>query len=358
MRRYSLLAIILTFTLLGITLYAIAQDSQRFYLPVVNRPVPTPTSTPPIGIWLSQEEIAALPMSGSAWENVVSTADSLSGQAQLDDNDSKHDVQTLAAALYTARTGEKRERVVDALRTVPASEISRVLELSRGLQSYIIAADLIGYDDPEFRNFVDTIIRDESIDGNGSDGVLGTAAYSPNNWGGHARATAAAAAVYLGDQALLEDVTRWHMAFLGEDNGHQMRFKDTNWHADPDNKRGINAKGARIEGKNVDGVLPEELRRGGEFTWPPNETGYVWEGMQGLVVTHIILWRAGQIDLDAEDNAIVRAMDWLYKVVEWPAEGDDTWIPWLINGVFGTDYPTTPAKSGKGMGFTDWTHGS
>jgi hypothetical protein len=40
----------------------------------------------------------------------------------------------------------------------------------------------------------------------------------------------------------------------------------------------------------------------------------------------------------------------------WWATGDDTWIPWLINYYYGTEFPTETTKAGKNMGWTDWTH--
>ena len=58
-----------------------------------------------------------------------------------------------------------------------------------------------------------------------------------------------------------------------------------------------------------------------------------------------------------QDNAILRAVTWLHEHADYPAEGDDTWQPWLINAAYSTSFPTTAARSGKNMGYTDWTHG-
>ena len=39
------------------------------------------------------------------------------------------------------------------------------------------------------------------------------------------------------------------------------------------------------------------------------------------------------------------------------AEGDDNWLPWVVNYYGGTDFPTdSPTQAGKNMGYTDWTH--
>lgn len=38
-------------------------------------------------------------------------------------------------------------------------------------------------------------------------------------------------------------------------------------------------------------------------------------------------------------------------------EGDDTWIPWLVNHAARTSSPgSSPSRPGKNIGYTDWTH--
>ena len=69
-----------------------------------------------------------------------------------------------------------------------------------------------------------------------------------------------------------------------------------------------------------------------------------------------ILHRAGYPAWEWEDRALLRAFAWLHDQADYPAEGDDEWQPWLINAVYGTDFPTvSPARHGKNMGWTDWT---
>ena len=58
------------------------------------------------------------------------------------------------------------------------------------------------------------------------------------------------------------------------------------------------------------------------------------------------------------DRAIFRALRWLHEQADFPAEGDDTWIPHLVNHAYGSDFPAqVPSRPGKGMGFADWSHG-
>src|SRR5690348_6398540 len=78
----------------------------------------------PHGIWLSYEEIAKLPMTGKAWSNVKSAADGYLGTANISDQDSKHDVNTLAVALVYARTGTAtyRTKAADAIMAAIGTE--------------------------------------------------------------------------------------------------------------------------------------------------------------------------------------------------------------------------------------------
>src|SRR5215210_152447 len=106
--------------------------------------VPTPRSGK--GIWLSRSEVAALPTSGAAWEGVQEAASGDLGAANVADQNSDHDVRTLAAALVAARTDdqEMRNKVVDALGNAIGTERGgRTLAAGRNLAAYVIAADLI-----------------------------------------------------------------------------------------------------------------------------------------------------------------------------------------------------------------------
>lgn len=320
-----------------------------------------------MAIWISPEEIAALPTTGTAWSSVLSAANSSWGSADLSDNNSKHDVLTLAGALVTVRNGDNamREKTIAGLKSAMASKFARALELSRGLQTYIIAADIIGYRDAAFVTWIEKAILADVQGHSGGVGVKGTAENSANNWGGHARASLAAAAVYTGRTDFKTAVVTAHRAFIGASApGNKMRYDGSNWHAGTP-QAGINRPDAKRGSVNLSGVLPEDWRRGAEFKWPPSPSGYMWEGMQGLVVTAAILHRAGWVAFNESDNAIVRAMDILYgtgaaaantPAFKNPASSDDTWIPWLVNAYAGTTFATKPATSGKGMGYTDWTH--
>ena len=121
---------------------------------------------------------------------------------------------------------------------------------------------------------------------------------------------------------------------------------------------GVNQPGTAKQGHSIDGVLPDDQRRGGSFQWPPPKENYVYEALQGALAQAVILHNAGYDVWNWEDRALLRAFQWLHEQAEFPAEGDDTWQPHLVNFYYGTRFPAPiPSRPGKNVGWTDWTHG-
>jgi hypothetical protein len=333
---------------------------------------PTPTTTPPTGggMWISASELAALPMSGSAWTQLLAAADGSLGTADISDQDSDHDVKTLAVALVYARTGTSsyRQKAANAIMSAIETENGgRTLALGRNLVSYVIAADLInlaGYNstqDQQFRTWL-SAVRTEVLDGRT---LINTHEDRPNNWGTHAGASRIAAAIYLGDTTDLAQAALVFQGWLGNRSAYAGfdYDSDLSWQADPNNPVGVNPVGAVKQGHSIDGAQPEEMRRGCSFQWPPCSTNYPWGGLEGAAVQAELLHRAGYDSWNWSNQAMRRATQFLYDLDQdfpsdgWWASGDDEWMPWLINDAYGTTFPTEfPANSGKNMGWTDWTH--
>jgi hypothetical protein len=332
--------------------------------PTAQPATPAPTSQPSVntkGLWFSQDEIRALPMSGPAWDNLKSKALSNWGSASLKDLNSQHDTLTLAGALYYARTGETemRKKVADAIMSAIGTEDGgRTLEASRNIVDYVISADLIdlqGYDsakDAKFKSWL-SAVRTKVLD---DKTIISTHETRPNNWGTHAGATRVAIDRYIGDNADLARAAKVFQGWLGDRSAYAgFKYGELDWQANQAAPVGINPKGSTIQGKNVDGVLPDDQRRAGGFTWPPQKENYTWEALQGATVQAWLLHRAGYDVFNWSDKALYRATYWLFNVDSFPAEGDDTFIPWIINKAYSTSFPTRSASIGKNMGFTDWT---
>lgn len=316
-------------------------------------------------LWLTRKEIESLPTEGESFENVINWAHA-GWDADISDQDNRHNAQTYAAALLCTRGVDLAycyqtiQGIKDAIGT---EEGGRTLALGRNLAAYVIAADLIGYREEEFVNWLDGVRTAELSSRAGMRHLEDSALRDPSNWGNHARASMIAAAHFLSDKAQLDLLANRFHDWAGR-SSQDWEFRiDWSWHADPDNSLGINPEGAIIDGHNVDGVLPDDFRRCGEFRWPPCKTGYSWEGLQGVVVSAELLRRAGYPAWEWELQAVLRSVTWLYNTTfddgqNDPAVGDDRWQPWLIDYAYGTDFAAERAtQPGKNMGFTDWTYG-
>lgn len=330
------------------------------------------------GIWISKAEISKLPTSGASWDKVMSYARDHTNDPDLKDQDDETDTNTVAKALVYARTGNPtyaNEVLYTLQRVIELNPIARSLEwdelgASRSIGSYAIAADLIdlknyapSFDKNHFRPWLDKARFADTEGGSGS--IVEVHAKRPNNHGTHASASRIAAALYLGDKADLYRAILIFKGWLGDRSAYSgFKYGDLSWQANSAKPVGINPKGSRIAGYNVDGVLPDDQRRGGSFNWPPPRENYVYEGLQGVVVSAEMLYRAGYPAFEWSDRAILRAMTWLHNTTfsdgkKYPAEGDDVWQIYIINKRYDTNFPTGPSSTtrpGKMIGYTDWTH--
>lgn len=337
------------------------------------------------GMWISSEEIAALPDSGPAWEALQEAVIDMPGA--FGGHNSNHDVHTLAAALVAARLNDTDDYNLTADNLIAAigTEYSKCddelgecnsLSISRNLTSYVIAADVIDFKhtyptlEPQFRGWIQSMMTWDhpnqggcAVNPENRCSITDKHEDKPNNHGTMAGAARLATALYLGD---LDEVTRVAEIFKGwlGDRTSYADFdfddEDLEWQCDPSNPVGINAVGCMKEGHWIDGAQPEEQRRcnSGHFIWPPCETTYTWENLQAVLVTAFLLQRAGYADVfEWEDQAILRAVKWLYEQADDPAEGDDEFQLPLIDAAYGTAYwDGSTVGHGKNMGWTDWTH--
>jgi hypothetical protein len=313
-------------------------------------------------VWISIEEVLALPMEGEAWRALRTAADKPLPAPDIGGRDNDCDVLCLAKALVHARTGEQRlrEEVRSAIQAAIGTErTGDVLSLGRNLAGYVIAAELVGLPpalDKRFRSWLE-LVPNEELDGMTLRGVHER---RPNNWGTHAGAARAVVARYLGHAHELERVAQVFRGWLGERALYDgFEFGDLAWQADPERPVGINRRGAERAGHPIGGVLPDDQRRGGPFSWPPPKENYVYEALQGALVQAVVLWRAGYDSWEWGDRALLRAALWLEREASFPAEGDDTWQPFVVNHFYGTHllHLEIPSRPGKNVGWTDWTLG-
>jgi hypothetical protein len=280
-------------------------------------------------------------------------------------DDSNKDV--LAHALAGARLGDRgyKEFVRDKIDGMMNArrDVDDVLGTLRHLQTYIISADLIDlktFDpalDVEFRTWLAAEIRFEYSGGGGGGSVISTHRRKPNNFGTHAGATRIAAALYLDDDEELRDARDiWYGWATGDPDFTPASrvWTDTSWQCDGRRPAGINAEGCTRDGESIDGVLPEDQERCGEFDWPPCETNYVHGATDGMTLAFWMLARQGEDPWAWGDQAALRQMQWKYDVDQPPYAGFRWQIP-VIEVAYGMTFPgNDPAAVSTNAGYADW----
>lgn len=315
------------------------------------------------GILIGQPGLQALPTSGAAWQNLLDWAQENADKPDISDQNDETDAVVVAKALVYARTGQNpyRDQAVAAIRKVMGTERgASILAVARNLAGYVIAADLVGLDaadDAAFRNWLEEV-RFHVFNGKGPDlSLVSCHEERPNNFGTHCGTSRLAAALYLGDADEVRRAANVFAGWLGDRSAYTgFNFgSDLSWHCDPNRPVGINPSNCRKEGQLLSGVLPDDQRRAGSYTWPPPKENYVWEALQGAMAQAYILQRQGYDAFNWSDRALLRAVEWLYDEAHFHASGDDASLPWLVNAQYGTNFPTDKARPGKnGIGYYDW----
>jgi hypothetical protein len=355
----------------------------------VERPAPSPAPGSD-GIWISAATLSHLPTAGAAWERLRADAEADPGSADVADQDSGHDVATLAAALVCARTqspelcDKARAAVVSAIGTERGG---RWLAVGRNLTAYVISADVMGLradGEPESAGTrVETWIRsfetERLSDNNTGEPTPFIPFASGSNASAQEGAAYAAVAAYLGDRAALErawDAFRTYVCDPSAPDRERIdlhRGVEAGWAHDDRHPCAVNPAGAAKQippGRPgagqvlpVGGAIINDMARGGDLAWPPGRTQYPWVGLEGLVPAAVILHRAGYPAFAVADRAVLRAVGYLRDLQL--STGSGTWfqerrsneIIQLVNVAYETRFPVDlPAGAGRTVGYTDWTH--
>lgn len=359
--------IVLSLALASLAVISARCGGEKFTGPSsVSAPAQQLADSAAAGIWISAPELAALPESGAAWANVLNQAQQPCRTPNLGDQEDKSDVCLLSKGLVYLRTGQTnyRDDVIAALTALVASPRyrGRALSLGRAMPSIIVAADLVDLPrnapdlDGRFRNFIRDLLHTPTS--GGPVDLVDCHERRPNNWGSHCGAARAAIAAYLRDSSELARVAQIFRGFLGDRSAYaDFEFGELDWQCNPSQPVGINPTGCTKGGYSIDGVLPDDQRRSGGFTWPPPRENYVYESLQGAIVQAAILDRAGYPAFGWSDRALLRAFKWLQDQANYPAAGDDEWQMHVVNHYYHANLPApVPAPPGKNMAWTDWTH--
>lgn len=323
----------------------------------VPTPVPTPTPTPsptpqpaPSGILLVA--LATRPASGPAWDALLSTASSTWPAPDLMNQDSRHQLYVLAAAFVYARNGDTtmqakaRNGILAALPTFHADTTNGALSLGRQLPAYVIAASLIGLDDPTFR--ADLVAwRDGTVGTHGRWSKLGfTCSDSSNNWGAHACAAVIAIDKYLGNDLSAD----WAIfrGFTGDRSAHTfgpVSIAQPSWV--------VASTWTPVQiapGDPRDGAVTEDAWRSGAY--PTISNTYVMDSAQALGLQAELL--GGWSYLNRSSGFLVRQSS------VWTNSGGrgGRSLAYLYNARLGLGVPTTNTgdRFGWSFGFMDWLY--
>jgi hypothetical protein len=117
---------------------------------------------------------------------------------------------------------------------------------------------------------------------------------------------------------------------------------------------GINAEGCTRDGHSLDGVIPEDQERCGDYSWPPCATNYIHGATDGMLLSFWMLARHGEDPWAWGDQAALRQMRWKYEVRQPPYEGFRWQIP-VVEAAYGLDLPgNDPTATSTNFGFADW----
>jgi hypothetical protein len=356
---------------LGAALYFLRPEAvSREAVPVEVVKPPAPPVTAPRStdnLWISPAELAALPMAGSAWSALLEVAEGDLGTPDVADQDSGHDVTTLACALAAARTGRRdlRLKSLNALTSaIGTEEGARWLAIGRNLGSYVIAADVLGvHSGPIYEWLASFLTR--TLRANNTDDEITIA-----NWPTGSNASAqvgfvtAALCVYTGDFDRLATYWDGFRRYCGDRTSPVAETSNSDaWQVAPFDPVGIQDVGATKHGCRLDGAIGNDMSRGSDNVCSPTWTQYPWVGLEGAVPAALVFARAGYPAWEVGGDAIRRALDYLWFLRQ--TSGNEDWFDgersneciFLVNRAYGTRFPCSlPVGGGRTFGYSDWTH--
>ena len=355
-----------------------ACDSTPGY-PTEDKPGVTVSRGTSDGLFISQSEIMALPISGPEWDHVKTVADSAWGPATMTDQSSLTMNKVFAGALVYARTGDAayKTKVIDKIKEVAVAGPLDSLAMFRQIGSYVRAADLVGMprdtivaSGETWGEWTARMMTDPVGDHDKWDSVE-HGAYAPNTYGAYARDAYVSLALYNNDPDRLLNAYQITARWLGDLQFPNPFEKPTNvamangWYCATGFDTTAPAHYLAVQGVinpadcdpvkagiNVEGASP-----GGP---PPTITGDGLDSqlaaLDGTLAAAIMLSRHGYPEIwTAGDRAFKRnavRIDVDASASIWPALLRN--IPHVVNDLYGTSLPEVATTTGRSLGFTDW----
>lgn len=316
---------------------------------------PPPVDPPPpaTGSNILGVDFASRSKTSDAYKRMLAASTKTSALS-LSDVGGSANGELLALAFVAAATGNStaRAKVVSLIDAGLKTGITRTLELSRNIAPWAIALNAIGE-----HKFDSKLVSLRNFAAQEQGSIVACHAKRPNNWGTAAGLARVAIDAQVGDAADLAAAAVIHRGWLGDRSAYIFKtadYGDLSWQADATKPVGINPLGAAKSSQNIDGVLPEDQRRGGSFPSWTNEN-YVWQSLGEVAGTQFILRASGYPDVMSwSDWAIHRAYA-RYAVKGYGCSGDDGW-QYAAAQVHGVVIQNTGFEPGKAFGWADWLY--
>lgn len=353
--------------------------SLQVTLPPTSSPTVPPNSTAK-GIWISSNEIKLRPTSGPEWNAMYAIAQNATATgADISNQDSNHDIDTLALALVCVRQNDPslctkaRAAVVNAIDTENGG---RWLAVGRNLGAYIIAADVLNLrsdsnSTSEGSKVNAWLVRmnTKTLQSNNDASVQYT--FRQSAWNSASNASAqegfayAALSAYLNNSEGLTWSWNAFRRYAGDRTStHTMTSNDMSWQFKPDDIVAIQDAGSTKGGCRLDGAISNDMARGGSYSCQPGYTSYPWVGLEGAVPAALILYRAGYPAFTVANNAILRTHEYLWDVrqrsgnIDWFDGTRANEVIHLVNIAYQKNFLINLPVSGgaRTVDFTLWTH--
>jgi hypothetical protein len=356
-------------------------------------PAPAPPSNvrvlvqPSKGVWIGKDEIMLLPTAGSAWDRVLNDSNRDPGTPNVGDQDSRHDVYTMAEALVCVRTGQNCAKArTELLSAIGTEGNARWLAIARNMTAYIISADLLDLradndstsDGSRVERWIRSFLTRQLPDNNTAIPRQIQPFASGSNAAAQEGLVYAAIGAYIHDNSVLARAWDTFRTYSGDPSAPYLKTIDlksgvnNGWAVNSSAPLAINPSGTTKQvtagypgagtTHRVDGAIINDICRGGYYQWPPLFTQYPWTGLAGSVPAALVLQRAGYPAFTVANSALLRAVDYLWFLRN--DTGNTSWfdgvrggeVVQVVNYMYRKSYPVQhPAAIGFTVGYTDWT---
>lgn len=331
------------------------------------------------GVIIDHDELMALPTSGAAYEALHSRAKSqtVTG-AKLSDMHMQHDVGTLSVALDGVRLDDAaliakaKACLTDAIGTEAGGDS---MDVGRSLAAYVMAADVLDIrSGPIYEWLAGFRTKKIPHDNTGVPMTFRDRAWETGtNASCQVGLCSLSLAVYLRDQEWITDNWNAFRRICG-DRTSPFKLKANQygdpWQEIPGDRVGIQNKGAKVNGIDVDGAYVDMGRSNPKpvaaLKYDERMSLYPWVSLNSIIWAGAIFKRLGYPAFEIQDRAVLRAVMYLrrlardYNQAGWWGQDKKEDAKWIAHVAYPADLPLSeypihlPVAGNDQVGWSDW----